>query len=124
MWQQITATLSFRTKFDNWTQSLCPLLRSRSWCYVTSLRKILGLVESAKTLSILSRHGGDDLSAVTLPATMSIQLVSLFQSLVLKEQEGDFVPNGKVREMRGGQCRLGIARGCHSGGNARQAKNK
>lgn len=64
-------------------------------------------MESAKTLSALTAHGGDDLSAVGLPATMSIQLVSLFQSLVLKEQERDFVPSGEVRETRGGQRRVG-----------------
>lgn len=65
-------------------------------------------MESAKTLSTLTRHGGDDLSsAVALPATMSIQLVPLFQSLVLKEQERDFMPSGEVREKRGGQRRLG-----------------
>lgn len=73
---------------------------------------ILGLVESANDLSTLTRHGGDDLSAVTLPATMSIQLV--FHSLVLKELERDFVPSGEVRERRAGQCRAGQRPGLES----------
>lgn len=75
---------------------------------------ILGLVESANALSTLTRHGGDDLSAVTLPATMSIQLASSFHSLVLKEQERDFVPSGEVRERRASRRRAGQRPGLES----------
>lgn len=75
---------------------------------------ILGLVDSANALSTLTRHGGDDSSAVTLLATMSIQLVSSFHSLVLKEQERDFVPSREVRERRAGQRRAGQRPGLES----------
>lgn len=93
--------------------ALCHLFKKNTW-------------ESAKTVSALTRHAGDDLSAVTPPG----HHVNSAPITRPPRAGGRFCAQwGGERDERcpapsGIKTRLGFAYGYRSGGKARQAKNK